>query len=194
MTMTYFYKDAIAPNFYFDTQFNIEATKIEPGEYCATSGPKLIVTAVGSCVSACIRDSKSGIGGMNHFMLPNIYESKKPVDRFCDAGLLAMESLISQLLVMGAERSNLEARLFGGGNILNAFSANNAGESSYRFAQTYLAENHIPVVSKDVLDVYPRKIYFFPQTGRTVVKKLKRLNNETIIQREQDYAARFFIG
>jgi len=65
------YEEILAPNHYFDSQFNIDAAKILPGEYYVTSRDMLLVTVLGSCVSACIRDRVTGAGGMNHFMLPH---------------------------------------------------------------------------------------------------------------------------
>jgi len=180
----------MASNVYFDPNFDIEAVKIVPGEYCATSGSKLIVTVLGSCVAACISDCRNGIGGMNHFMLPNIPDRGKPTMAFAHSGIVAMENLINQLLLMGAQRQNLEAKVFGGGNILNCFNTANAGASSSKFLHEYLAAEKIPIVGKDVLDIYPRKVYFFPDTGRALVKKLRKLHNETIIQREHEYAIR----
>lgn len=180
----------MASNVYFDPNFDIEAVKIVPGEYCATCGAKLIVTVLGSCVAACISDCRNGIGGMNHFMLPNVNDPVKPNRVFTHSGIVAMENLINQLLLMGAQRQNLEAKVFGGGNILNVFNAANAGASSSKFLHEYLAAEKIPIVAKDVLDIYPRKVYFFPDTGRALVKKLRKLHNETIIQREHEYAIR----
>lgn len=181
-------------NSYFDPYLRIEAVKIMPGEFCVTSGTKLIVTVLGSCVTACIRDRSNGISGMNHFMLANLNESRRSNSYVFNYGVTAMETLIQRLLQIGAQRQNLEAKVFGGGSILNQFNASNVGTSSARFVHDYLIAEQIPVVAKDVLDIYPRKVYFFPDSGKVMVKKLKTLNNETIIQREQEYSARLFAG
>ena len=179
-------------NSYFDPYLQMDAVKIMPGEFCVTSGAKLIVTVLGSCVTACIRDRSNGISGMNHFMLANLNESRRPSGFVFSYGIVAMETLIQRLLQIGAQRENLEAKVFGGGSILNKFNASNVGSSSARFVHDYLIAEQIPVVAKDVLDLYPRKVYFFPDSGKVMVKKLKSLNNETIIQREQEYSARLF--
>ena len=68
--MTEIIDDQVATNFYFDKNFNSQAVKLLPGEYYVTDKDMLLVTVLGSCVAACIRDCQSGIGGMNHFMLP----------------------------------------------------------------------------------------------------------------------------
>ena len=64
------HQEPVAANTYFDRHLNMEAVKILPGEYFATTRDLVVVTVLGSCVSVCLRDRRSGIGGMNHFMLP----------------------------------------------------------------------------------------------------------------------------
>ena len=198
MSTSHLYDEALAPNFYFDSHFDIDAVKILPGEYYATARPMLIVTVLGSCVAACIRDRVSGIGGMNHFMLPFNNEAVDPGGASACYGIHAMEILINQLLDMGAQRRNLEAKIFGGGNLIKGFTVDNVGERNAVFVRDYLKLEQIPVVAEDLLDIYPRKIYFFPEQDKVMVKKLKRLHNATIIQREQNLSNRLcnetFIG
>jgi chemotaxis protein CheD len=182
--------DALAPNLYFDRHFNIQAVKILPGEYYATARPMLIVTVLGSCVAACIRDRVSGIGGMNHFMLPNVSDSGEPIAASARYGTFAMELLINQLLKMGVRRQNLEAKVFGGGNVLKGFTVANVGERNSMFVKEFLASEQIPIVAEDLLDIFPRKVYFFPAPGKVLVKKLKKVHNDTIYQREQEYSTR----
>ena len=122
-------EEHFASNLYFDRTFSCEAAKILPGEYYCTDRDMVIVTVLGSCVSACIRDVKSGIGGMNHFMLPEggMADKDSPVSASMRYGSYAMEILINRLLKQGARRENLEAKIFGGGNVLKAFTALNDG-------------------------------------------------------------------
>ena len=188
--MEHLYTEALAPNLYFDRYFDIDAVKILPGEYYATTRPMLIVTVLGSCVAACIRDRVSGIGGMNHFMLPNINDSGEPINASARYGNYAMEILINQLMKMGVRRKNLEAKVFGGGNVIKGFTVANVGERNSHFVREYLDAEQIPIVAEDLLDIYPRKVYFFPAIGRVLVKRLRTLHNDTIIQREQEYSAR----
>jgi chemotaxis protein CheD len=189
MSISHLYEEALAPNLYYDPYFEIDAVKILPGEYYATARSMLIVTVLGSCVSACIRDRLSGIGGMNHFMLPSINDSGEPVNASARYGIYAMEILINQLLKMGARRQNLEAKVFGGGNVLG-LSATSVGERNSQFVRDFLDIEQIPIVAEDLLDIFPRKVYFFPETGRVLIKKLKKLHNDTILRREQEYSAR----
>jgi chemotaxis protein CheD len=190
MSTSHLYDEALAPNFYFDRHFDIDAVKILPGEYYATARPMLIVTVLGSCVAACIRDRVSGIGGMNHFMLPFNNEAVEPGGASACYGIHAMEILIDQLLNMGARRRNLEAKIFGGGNLIKGFTVDNVGERNAVFVRDYLKLEQIPIVAEDLLDIYPRKIYFLPEQDKVMVKKLKRLHNCTIIQREQNLSNR----
>ncbi len=183
-----------APNIYYDRQFNTQAAKILPGEYYATKRDMMIVTVLGSCVSACIRDRETGIGGMNHFMLPHCdADPGNPLSTSTRYGTYAMEMLINHLLKLGARRQFLEAKLFGGGHVMQGFTVNKVGTRNAEFALSYLETEQISVVSKDLLDVHPRKVYFFPQTGRVLVKKLRNLHNETISEREQQYQQRIVV-
>ena len=189
--MPHLYDPPKEPNFYYDTHLKIDAVKILPGEYYATARPMLIVTVLGSCVAACIRDKINGIGGMNHFMLPFNGDPTLPYNQL-DAryGKFAMEMLINQLLDMGAKPQHLEAKIFGGGNLLKGITADKVGEHNAAFVRQYLNKEGIPILAEDLLDNYSRKVYFFPETGAVKVKKLRRLHNDTIIQREQEHIER----
>ncbi|WP_050462284.1 chemoreceptor glutamine deamidase CheD [Herbaspirillum autotrophicum] len=181
--------DQFASNVYYDRTFDCDAAKILPGEYYFTHKDMMIVTVLGSCVSACIRDRVNGIGGMNHFMLPDGgNDADSPISASMRYGTYAMEILINDVLKAGARRENLEAKVFGGGNVLRGFIAINVGERNAQFVRSYLKAENIRVVAEDLNDIYPRKVYFFPRTGKVLVKKLKQLHNNTLVNREQDYA------
>lgn len=189
--MNYGIEEHFATNVYYDRTFDCDAAKILPGEYYFTCKDMLIVTVLGSCVSACIRDRVTGIGGMNHFMLPDSGgDADSPVSASMRYGTYAMEILINDLLKAGARRENLEAKVFGGGNVLRGFIAINVGERNAQFVRDYLRAENIRVTAEDLNDIHPRKVYFFPRTGKVLVKKLKQLNNNTLVNREQDYASR----
>jgi chemotaxis protein CheD len=178
-----------ATNVYYDRTFDCDAAKILPGEYYFTGRDMLIVTVLGSCVSACIRDRMTGLGGMNHFMLPDGGDSG-PVSASMRYGGYAMEVLINDLLKAGARREHLEAKVFGGGAVLRGFTAMNVGERNAAFVTSFLKTEKIPVLAEDLNDVYPRKVYFFPRTGKVLVKKLMQTHNDTLARRELDYAKR----
>jgi len=183
--------DHVATNVYYDRTFDTQAAKILPGEYYYTAKDMLIVTVLGSCVSACIRDRVSGLGGMNHFMLPDGgADNNSPVSASARYGTFAMEILINSLLKSGARRENLEAKVFGGGAVLKGFTAMNVGERNAAFVLTFLKNERIRIIAEDLNDIYPRKVYFFPRTGKVLVKKLMQTHNDTLAKREIEYASR----
>jgi len=183
------YIEHLAGNRYFDRTFDSEAVKVLPGEYFVTTTDMVLVTVLGSCVSACIRDKVKGMGGMNHFMLADSTEKSQlsPSARY---GTYAMEILINHLLKLGARRENLEAKVFGGGRVMASLSQSTVGERNSSFVLDFLQTEGIRVAAQDLLDVYPRKVYFFPNSGRVLIKKLVRMHNETVVRREAEYAAR----
>lgn len=184
-------QDQTASNFYYDTNFKAKAVKLLPGEYFVTNQDMLLVTVLGSCVAACIRDSYSGIGGMNHFMLPDDGgDPSGPMSSSARYGTYAMEILINELLKLGARRANLEAKVFGGGNVLDGLTVANVGQRNADFVLKFLATEQIKVVAKDLVDIYPRKVYFFPKDSKVMVKKLIKTHNDTISRREKDYSSR----
>lgn len=187
--MEHAYDEHLASNRYFDRKFGLEAAKVLPGEYFVADREALLVTVLGSCVAACIRDVDSGIGGMNHFMLPD-GGGRSSVGSSARYGTYAMEVLINHLLKMGARRNRLEAKVFGGGAVLASLANSNVGERNAEFVLDFLKREKIPIVAKDLLDSYPRKVYYFPHTGRVLVKKLHRVHNETLFNRENDYKVR----
>ena len=184
------FEEVLAPNHYFDRNFKIDAAKILPGEYYVTGRDMLLVTVLGSCVAACIRDPKTGLGGMNHFMLPESGDRNDVLSSSMRYGGYAMEVLVNQLVKMGANRARLEAKVFGGGAVLRGFTTVNVGERNSEFVLEYLETERIRVVSQDLMGLYPRKVYYFPASGRVMVRKLKSVHNSTIIEREQIYGQR----
>lgn len=183
------YEESLATNVYWDRTFSCDAIKVLPGEYAATRDELVMVTVLGSCVAACIRDPDLGIGGMNHFMLPDQGRIEL-ISNSARYGNYAMEILINHLVKLGARRNRLEAKVFGGGMVLAALASSHVGERNADFVVRYLKTENIPVLAKDLLDAYPRKVYFFPQTGRALVKKLHRVHNDTMFARELEYRRR----
>ncbi|HEU4777337.1 MAG TPA: chemoreceptor glutamine deamidase CheD [Telluria sp.] len=186
--------EQFATNVYYDRTFDCDAAKILPGEYYYTNKDMLIVTVLGSCVSACIRDRTTGLGGMNHFMLPDGGGDGSPVSASARYGTYAMEVLINDLLKAGARRENLEAKVFGGGAVLKGFTAINVGERNAAFVLNFLKVERIRVLAEDLNDIHPRKVYFFPRTGKVLVKKLMQTHNDTLARREIEYASRLKVA
>jgi chemotaxis protein CheD len=181
--------DCFATNHYYDRTHGINAVKVLPGEFYATQKDLLLVTVLGSCVAACIRDPDLGVGGMNHFMLPDA-DSAGPAGNAARYGSYAMEMLINHLIKLGAARERLEAKVFGGGSVIAGMTHANVGERNAEFVLKFLRTEGIRVVARDLNDVFPRKVYFFSASGRVMVKKLRNMHNNTIVEREISYRSR----
>jgi chemotaxis protein CheD len=177
-------------NRYWDDMHKQFTAKILPGEYYVTRNQEMVVTVLGSCVSACIRDADAGIGGMNHFMLPISQGGGGSWDA---AGLgtstrygnYAMERLVNDILKHGGRRENLEVKIFGGGKILANMT--DIGDKNISFVRAYISTEGLRLAASDVGDIYPRKVYYCPATGKVLMKKLRTLHNNTIMERESAY-------
>ncbi len=172
-------KPGEASFFYADHHFQYDAVKVLPGEYFVSSDDVLIMTVLGSCIAACIWDGKARVGGMNHFMLP---EGEDGSGRY---GSYAMELLLNEMIKMGARRETMQAKVFGGGAVMAGFTTMNVGERNTKFVLDYLSTERIPVVSQDVLDIHPRKVCFFPVTGKALVKRLAHAHPEALAVEER---------
>lgn len=177
---------------YYDQARGIVVAKILPGEFYVTTEQEAISTVLGSCISACIWDDVRQIGGMNHFMLPlkGTDHSKKQWavhDSYsCRYGIWAMECLINEVLKYGGHRANMKVKIFGGGNIIQDMSTP-IGEQNIEFALEYIKNESLPMIGSDVGGPWPRKVLFYPQTGKVMVKRLRSMHNDTIQKREVQY-------
>lgn len=171
---------------YWDRTFACHAAKILPGEYYVTADGEMITTVLGSCVSACIRDRLLGVGGMNHFMLPAAGSSSSDcASTQARYGSYAMERLINEVIKHGGRRENLEAKLFGGGQVLANMT--DVGARNIDFVREYVCQERLTVTAEDLGSVHPRRVVFFPASGRVMVKRLLRVENNTICEREKQY-------
>lgn len=159
--------------------------KILPGEYYVTRSDEAITTVLGSCISACIRDPVRRVGGMNHFMLPEEGTGRGDSWLATRYGLHAMESLINDLLKLGAARERLEIKLFGGGRILSSLT--DVGARNIEFVQNFLRIEGFTAAAQDLGSTSPRKVVYFPATGRVRVRKLRPIENRAIGDRERHY-------
>lgn len=178
-------------NRYWDEARGHVAAKILPGEYYVTCGNEIMVTVLGSCVSACVRDRVLGVGGMNHFMLPvdnggsgGSWEAGG-LDSSTRYGSHAMERLINDILKHGGRRANLEVKVFGGGKIIAHMA--DVGLKNIEFVRAYIDGEGLRLVASDLGDSYPRKVYYRPATGKVYMKRLLRMHNDTIVERERAY-------
>jgi chemotaxis protein CheD len=177
-------KPGEASFFFYDAHFKNDAVKILPGEYFVHTEDLLIMTTLGSCIAACLWDRVARVGGMNHFMLP---EGNGDSGRY---GSYAMELLINEMMKRGASRGSMEAKVFGGGQVISGMNTMNVGERNTTFVIDYLKTERIPILSKDVLDIYPRKVCFLPASGKAMVKRLAPANAEALVAQDRAAAQR----
>ncbi len=174
-------KPGEASFFFYDSFFKNDAVKILPGEYFVYDEDILIMTTLGSCIAACLWDREAKVGGMNHFLLP---EGDAGSGRY---GSYAMELLINEMMKRGATRSTLEAKVFGGGQVIDGMNTMNIGARNTEFVIDYLKTERIPIMSRDVQGPYPRKVCFLPASGKAMVKRLAAANPDALAA--QDRAA-----
>lgn len=179
----------------FDARVNATVATLLPGDYYVAAEGELVGTVLGSCISACIRDSRLRIGGMNHFMLPmsqftssGCWSSSAWVEtRF---GNVAMERLINEIMKRGGHRSDLEVKLVGGGKVLDTLT--DVGARNIQFVREYVRAEGFRVIGEDLGDVYPRKVLYDPASGTARVKRLSRstqvVAEETRYLRDIDHA------
>jgi chemotaxis protein CheD len=172
-------KPGEASFFFWDAHFRNESVKVLPGEYFVHDEDLLITTTLGSCIAACLWDRERRIGGMNHFMLP---EGAGDSGRY---GSYAMEMLINELMKKGASRLTMEAKIFGGGAVIGGMSSINVGERNTQFVINYLQTERIPIVSRDVMEIYPRKVCFLPASGKAMVKRLAPTHNDAFVAQDR---------
>jgi len=177
-------------NVYFDRLHQCHTAKLLPGEYYMTTSDECIVTVLGSCVSACVRDRMFGIGGMNHFMLPVSHDQSptwggSAVDVVTRYGDYAMEHLLNDIISHGGLKENFEVKLFGGAMVNGSNS--DVGPMNIRFIRQFLKDEGIQIDAEDLGGNHPRKIYYFPRTGKVMMKRITTLHNHTIFHREHDY-------
>lgn len=176
---------------YRDPSTGAVIAKLLPGDFYVTCEDEVLDTVLGSCVSACIRSAKGGVGGMNHFMLPGANSSASDswggiAGSATRYGLASMEQLINRILSIGkAQRSDLEVKIFGGARVLAATT--DIGQHNVNFVRDFLKQEGLRVVAEDVGDVTPRHLQYFPLTGRVRVKHLGKNQTEKIASQEQTY-------
>lgn len=170
---------------YWDAQHQLHAARILPGEYYVSTGNEIITTVLGSCVSACIRDPLLGMGGMNHFLLPDNAEDTNVASSSARYGNYAMEHMINVLLSHGGRRERLEVKLFGGSRVMK--SATDVGDRNIKWIREYLRTEGLSVVKEDLGGTHPRKVLYFAASGRVLIRKLPITENTEISKMEKSY-------
>lgn len=178
-------------NRYWDREHESFAARLLPGEYYVTTAGEAICTVLGSCVSACVRDRRLGIGGMNHFMLPldatlGTSSWGAAVSAATRYGNVAMERLVNDIMKLGGRREHLEVKLVGGGTVLGD-TRTGVGARNVSFVRQYVCDEGFEISGEDLGDIYPRRVLYFPNTGKLRVKKLASIRNDTLFERERHY-------
>jgi len=182
---------ATAGRRFFDNTHSAWMVKVFPGEFYVTRQPdEILVTVLGSCVSACIRDPVVGVGGMNHFMLAkgrsgSGWGNDPQSARF---GNYAMEKLINELIKLGCTRERMEIKVFGGGNVIDASTA--VGTDNAEFVLRYLEAEGLRCSAEDLGGSHPRRIHYYPGTGRVIRRLLATSETYAINREEREYADR----
>jgi chemotaxis protein CheD len=173
---------------FFDAANSAWLVKVFPGEFYVTpKSDEVLVTVLGSCVAACIRDPKTGIGGMNHFMLPQ-GDGGSWAGESTRYGDFAMEKLINELMKSGCPRERMEVKVFGGGNVIESSSA--IGSKNAEFVLRFLENEGINCAAQDLGGQKPRRIQYYPSTGRVVRRFLQATDTALIAREEIHYASR----
>lgn len=166
------------------------ARNVQPGAWFVDS-EKPMSTLLGSCVAVCLFDPQLKIGGINHFMLPDMGRSKNSDVDSMLSGNFAMEALLNALLTKGAKKVRLQAKAFGGGTIIDTDAGSlSIGMRNANFAKEWLVREGIPLRSSDFLGPWSRKIIFLPFNGEAFCKRLvtNMVNAEVIAREERAYA------
>jgi chemotaxis protein CheD len=172
----------------YDPQTGYEVVKIFSGDWHVSTEPgEMLATILGSCVSACIRDPIIGVGGMNHFLLPGD-PSGKQTGEGARYGVNAMESLINGILKAGGRKDRLEVKVFGGGNVINNSAA--IGSKNAVFIRDFLKREGFRIVSEDLEGDLPRRVHYFPDTGKVLMRRLKRKDDLRVVEEEIQYQNR----
>ena len=171
----------------FDQKLKKQVVTISPGEYYATKEGEIIMTVLGSCISVCLFDSTAGVAGMNHFMLVGDFRDE---DIFINSsaryGLFAMEVLINELIKLGGNKNHFKAKVFGGGHVLNYKKSNESvPDKNIKFVRTFLNLEKIKIVSEDLGGYQGRKILFFTDAYKVLLKRLKSTVDPGLIEEEK---------
>lgn len=174
---------------YYDQNLELTVVKLMTGDCYVTDEPRqMLVTILGSCVSACMRDPVIGVGGMNHMLLPGTGGSAKVKDdpgystRF---GVFAMEELINGILKLGGRKDRLEVKIFGGGNVIKNSAM--IGTKNVTFVKEFLKNEGLKVSAEHVGGSLPRRIHYYPDTGKVMMRELKRKEDFRIVEEEKEY-------
>ncbi len=175
---------------FFDPRFGTNVTMVLPGRHHVSTSPdEMIVTLLGSCVAACVRDPIAAVGGLNHFLLPESDNGQwgNTADAAMRYGNHAMETLINDIIKLGGARSRLEVKVFGGGQIIKGASATSVGQKNVEFIKRYLSNEGLPIAAEHLGGMAPRRIHYFPITGKVQMRLMQRNADKDLFKKEMAY-------
>jgi chemotaxis protein CheD len=171
---------------YFDPRESITIVKIFSGDWhVSTKSGEMLVTILGSCVSACIRDPITRVGGMNHFLLPGDDKTDNQISDAARYGVFAMESLLNGILNAGGRKDRLEIKVFGGGNVIN--NSARIGSKNAKFIREFLQREGLRITSEDLEGDLPRRLHYYSDTGKVMMRLLKRKEDMVVVAEEERY-------
>ena len=167
----------------FHPKYERVSYDIFAGEFYVTKDQSILIsTLLGSCVAVCLRDSIAGISGMNHYMLPwkNDLQS---ITQMNDGryGYFALDYMIQKMVQQGANPNKLEAKIFGGGRIMDK-SSSQISEQNVRFAKAYLEMHRIPVLVDQTGGFIGRRIFMFPDTFHVEVRTIEKYDGREPVE------------
>ncbi|MEA5444290.1 chemotaxis protein CheD [Gammaproteobacteria bacterium AB-CW1] len=167
----------------FDPRLDRDVFRIHAGGYCVAAGPAIISTLLGSCVAVCLRDPEGPVAAMNHFLLPwpDRVSADKQVEGDCRYGVYAMRAIVDGMERMGACRTRMQAKLFGGAEMLAGMQP--VGRGNIGYAEEVLERLGIPVIARDVGGREHRVIRFFTENGRVQLQKPRARGVESVVAR-----------
>lgn len=181
---------------FYDPRFKATSVMVLPGRHYVSAAPEeMIVTLLGSCVAACIRDPVTAVGGLNHFLLPESdsgqWGQANAAMRF---GNHAMETLINDIIKRGGERSRLEIKVFGGARVIEGASSLSVGQRNCEFVEKYLQNEGFSIIAKHLGGPSPRRIHYFPVTGKVNMLLLRRGPDNDLFKKEREYQSTIKTG
>jgi chemotaxis protein CheD len=171
---------------YWDPKVGAFVVQVLPGELHVTDEDIVIGTVLGSCVSACLRDVRRGIGGINHFMLP--YVVRGDDGESARYGVYALECLVNQVLGPLGTRADLEVKAFGGGRVIEG--GGDIGRGNIELVRRFFASENIPITAEDLGDQFARRVRYWPRTGRTQIQRIPMARAVNVVAKEQRAARR----
>jgi len=175
---------------YWEPRLNAFVVQVLPGELHVTNEDVVIATVLGSCVSACLRDVTRGIGGINHFMLPNVLRGD--VGESARYGVYALELLINQVLAGGGKKSHLEVKVFGGGRVIEG--GGDVGRSNIELVRKFFASEGIAITAEDLGEQYARRVRYWPRSGRTQIQRIPMAQAKKVVATERRAASALPVG